>query len=30
MTNEEIEKHKMVVEKLELIKNRVFEFIKRN
>jgi Xaa-Pro aminopeptidase len=30
MKNEEIEKHKIAAEKLELIKNRAFEFIKRN
>jgi Xaa-Pro aminopeptidase len=30
MKNEEIEKHKIAAEKLELIKNRAFDFIKRN
>jgi len=30
MKNEEIEKHKMAVKKLELIKDKAFEFIKKN
>lgn len=30
MKNKEIEKHKIAAEKLELIKNKAFDFIRRN